>query len=96
LARLFLCVRAGLKYFKPDCCNIINFRRVDFLILRKRVEFIEHLDNGQILDAVKFVAETKTCCFVETPDRRLCSVGIQQKFIAGTEAVQSVEYIQIL
>jgi hypothetical protein len=39
-----------LMYFKPDSRDIVSFGRVDFPVLRKSVEIIEHLSNGQIFD----------------------------------------------
>jgi hypothetical protein len=79
----FLCVWGGLKYFEADCCNIVDLGWVDFLVLHKRVEFIEHLNDGQISDLTKFFAEMKAGLVIEPADEGLGSVGVQQKFITG-------------
>ena len=85
----FCCKKQGgggqLKYFKADGCDIIGFGWFDFSILHKGVEFVGHLGDRQVFDFAKFLAEVKAGQVVEAADKWLCTVGIEQQFIAGLE-----------
>ncbi len=39
------CVPALRKYFKADYCNIVDFRRLDFIIMGNRVKSVYHPNN---------------------------------------------------
>ncbi len=69
-------MRQTLNYFKANCCNIVEFRWVDFLTLRKLSKFVPHLNNRQIHNVGKLFVEMKAGLVVETTDKGFCPVRI--------------------
>jgi hypothetical protein len=65
--------------------NIIKFGWLDCLILSVRFQSVHHLSGRQLGNFEELFCELKAGQVIESADKRLCSVGVQQQLVTGDE-----------